>query len=198
MNKKKIRDLYKLILSIFFIIFYVPHLIIFFFSKSKSKIISDVIVLKKQLHINLDNFFALLFFLHNDSYFRVIFYHRLGPLLNLLIGWYRPGCNSFIISNTTVIKECFNLAHPYSTILNADHIGDNFNFRHCTTLGNKLNDNKRPFIGNNVTLGASVIIIGDIKIGNNVIIGAGSVVTKDIDDNSVVVGNPARIIRKLE
>ena len=33
-----------------------------------------------------------------------------------------------------------------------------------------------------------------MKIGNNVIIGAGTVVTKDIPDNSVVVGNPCKIV----
>lgn len=36
-----------------------------------------------------------------------------------------------------------------------------------------------------------------MKIGNNVIIGAGAVVVKDIPDNSVAVGNPARVIRSI-
>ena len=53
----------------------------------------------------------------------------------------------------------------------------------------------RPIIGDNVSLGCNVTIIGNIKIGNNVTIGAGSVVVKDIPDNAVVVGNPSRIIR---
>ncbi len=34
-----------------------------------------------------------------------------------------------------------------------------------------------------------------VKVGNHVVVGSGSVVTKDIPDHSVVVGNPARIIR---
>ena len=114
----------------------------------------------------------------------------------MFIEWIRPGSSTFIISKTTIIDSGFNLVHPYSTIINAEHIGKNFNFRHCTTLGNKLNDNRRPFIGDNVTLGASVTIIGDIKIGNNVIIGAGSVVTKNVEENTIAVGNPARIIKK--
>jgi acetyltransferase-like isoleucine patch superfamily enzyme len=37
-----------------------------------------------------------------------------------------------------------------------------------------------------------------VTIGENAIIGAGSVVTKAVPDNAVVVGNPARILRKLE
>jgi maltose O-acetyltransferase len=49
-------------------------------------------------------------------------------------------------------------------------------------------------IGNDVFIGASSIVLPNIKIGNRVIIGAGSVVTKDIPDNSVAVGNPAKVI----
>lgn len=87
-------------------------------------------------------------------------------------------------------------AHCYATVLNAESIGDNFSFLHCTTIGKK--DGRRPRIGNNVSLGANVVIIGDITIGNNVTIGAGSVVVKDIPDNCVAVGNPARVIKTLE
>ncbi len=53
-------------------------------------------------------------------------------------------------------------------------------------------------IGNDVWLGANVIVLPNIKIGNNVIIGAGSVVTKDIPDNVIAVGNPCKILRKIE
>lgn len=52
-------------------------------------------------------------------------------------------------------------------------------------------------IGNNVFIGAGSIILPNVKIGNNVIIGAGSIVTKDIPDNSLVIGNPARVIGKV-
>ena len=49
-------------------------------------------------------------------------------------------------------------------------------------------------IGNYVFIGADAIILPGIKIGNNVVVGAGTVVTHDIPDNSVVVGNPGRVI----
>ena len=52
-------------------------------------------------------------------------------------------------------------------------------------------------IGNSVWIGGSATILPGVTIGNNVVIGAGSVVTKDIPDNSVAVGNPARVIKKL-
>ena len=53
-----------------------------------------------------------------------------------------------------------------------------------------------PSIGDNVSLGANVNILGDITIGDNVVIGAGSVVVKDVPSNCVVAGNPAKIIHK--
>ena len=93
------------------------------------------------------------------------------------------------------IGEGMWIAHPYATILNAESIGKNFRCIHCTTLG--AGKNGIPTIGDNVSLGANVVIIGGVKIGNNVIIGAGSVVVKDIPDNSVAVGNPAKVIKTL-
>lgn len=53
-------------------------------------------------------------------------------------------------------------------------------------------------IGNNVFIGMNAIILKGVHIGNNVIIGAGSLVNRDIPDNSVVAGNPARVICDLE
>ncbi|WP_019612930.1 sugar O-acetyltransferase [Psychromonas ossibalaenae] len=52
-------------------------------------------------------------------------------------------------------------------------------------------------IGNDVWLGGNVSVLPGVKIGNNCVIGAGSVVNRDIEDNSVAVGNPCRVIRKV-
>jgi maltose O-acetyltransferase len=52
-------------------------------------------------------------------------------------------------------------------------------------------------IGNDCWIGGNAIILPGISIGNGCVIGAGSVVTKDIPDNSMAVGNPAKVIRKL-
>ena len=49
-------------------------------------------------------------------------------------------------------------------------------------------------IGNNVFIGAGSIILPGVTIGNDVIIGAGSIVSKDIPDNSLAVGNPAKVV----
>lgn len=53
-------------------------------------------------------------------------------------------------------------------------------------------------IGDNVFIGGGAIILPNVRVGNNVIIGAGSIVNKSIPDNSVVVGNPARVIGTFE
>lgn len=52
-------------------------------------------------------------------------------------------------------------------------------------------------VGDNVWIGAGVQVMPGVTIGSNVVVGGGSVVTKDIPDNSVAVGNPCRVIRKI-
>lgn len=52
-------------------------------------------------------------------------------------------------------------------------------------------------IGRNCWLGAGVIVVPGITIGDNVVIGAGSIVTRDIPDNVLAVGNPCRVLRKI-
>lgn len=46
------------------------------------------------------------------------------------------------------------------------------------------------------SIGSSVTLLCGITVGENAIVGAGSVVTKDVPANTVVVGNPARMLRK--
>lgn len=51
-------------------------------------------------------------------------------------------------------------------------------------------------IGNDVWLGAGVIVCRNVRIGNGCVIGAGAVVTRDIEPYSIVVGTPGRVIKK--
>ena len=53
-------------------------------------------------------------------------------------------------------------------------------------------------IGNDCWIGGNSVLCPGITIGDGVTIGAGSVVTKDIPENSLAVGNPARVIKKLK
>lgn len=53
-------------------------------------------------------------------------------------------------------------------------------------------------IGDNVWIGGGVIILPGVTIGDGATVGAGSVVTKDVEPYTVVAGNPARVIKRLE
>ena len=49
-------------------------------------------------------------------------------------------------------------------------------------------------IGDDVFIGRGAIILPNVHIGNRVVIGAGAIVSRDVPDNSIVAGNPAKII----
>ena len=85
------------------------------------------------------------------------------------------------IGNNVTLSDCRILLHDASTKM----------FLGYSKVG-------KVVIGNNVFIGADAIILPNTKIGNNVIVGAGTVVTKDIPDNSVVVGNPGRVINNCD
>ena len=52
-------------------------------------------------------------------------------------------------------------------------------------------------VGESCYLGTNSSIIGNVTIGKGSLIGMGSVVLKDVPSNTVVVGNPAKAVRKV-
>jgi acetyltransferase-like isoleucine patch superfamily enzyme len=57
---------------------------------------------------------------------------------------------------------------------------------------------ERTVIKKGSSLGSGATILSGITIGENAIVGAGSVVTKDVPPNSIVAGNPARVLRYID
>lgn len=53
-------------------------------------------------------------------------------------------------------------------------------------------------IGDNCFIGWQAIVLPGVTIGNNCVIGAGAVVTRDVPSGSIVAGNPARVIGRVE
>ena len=75
-------------------------------------------------------------------------------------------------------------------------IGDNVNIGPGVTIGGTSGKFEVPIIGNNTIISSGAKVIGPIKIGSNCIIGANAVVLTDIEDNCIVVGVPAKIIKR--
>ena len=57
---------------------------------------------------------------------------------------------------------------------------------------------ERTVVKKGASIGSGSTILSNISIGENAIIGAGSVVTKDVPANSIVAGNPARLLRQID
>jgi UDP-2-acetamido-3-amino-2,3-dideoxy-glucuronate N-acetyltransferase len=55
---------------------------------------------------------------------------------------------------------------------------------------------ERTLVKRGASIGSGATLMSGITIGENATVGAGAVVTKDVPDNAIVVGNPARILKK--
>lgn len=90
----------------------------------------------------------------------------------------------------TIGDDCF--IGPNVSIYTACHSTD-------PEVRNAHREWARPVtIGNSVWIGGSVTILPGVTIGNGVTIGAGSVVVDDIPDNTLAVGNPAKVVKQLK
>lgn len=174
--------------------FLFPHVILYLYSKNKNDIDKDIERWANAKQRKGGKIKLLLHFLAVSKDFRNIFYYRNRSFFTHFLNLYCRKEEYFKIDVNTKIKGGMLTGHPYSTIINAIEIGENFYINHLVTIGEEKG--KKPVIGNNVSIYTGAIIIGDISIGNNCVIGAGSVVTKSIPDNCVVVGNPAKIIKQ--
>ena len=129
----------------------------------------------------------------------------------------RAGKNCFILSPfsatwgcNTYVGDNFFANFNFTLLVDAEvHIGNNVKFGPNVTIvtaGHPIYPELREKgieynlpvrIGNNVWMGAGVIVLPGVTIGDNSVIGAGSVVTKDIPPNTVAVGSPCRVMREI-
>lgn len=56
---------------------------------------------------------------------------------------------------------------------------------------------QETFVRRGASIGSGTTLLGGVTIGENAIVGAGSVVTKDVPPNTMVAGNPARVLRTV-
>lgn len=87
------------------------------------------------------------------------------------------------------------------------YIGDNTMIGHnvvLATINHDLNPENRGtnlpkpiHIGRNVWIGANATVLPGVTIGDNAVVAAGAVVTKDVEENTVVGGVPAKLLRRI-
>ena len=135
-------------------------------------------------------------------------FHRVAHLLYVLKVPFVPRLISQISRFLTAIEIhpgatigcCFFIDHGNGVVIGETaEIGNNVCIYHQVTLGgNGLMPGKRhPTLGDNITVGAGAKILGPVNIGENTKVGAGSVIVKDVPSDSVVVGNPGRVIKRF-
>ena len=143
-----------------------------------------------------------LFFVPGFTYIYILRIAQNSSFLQKWIALFFLKITSYIthiqIPYQTNIAEGFRIVHFGAIVINPGTvIGRNFNISQGALIGNA--QGKRggvPVIGDNVCVNANAVIIGGCRIGNNVLIAPGAFVNFDVPDNSIVIGNPGRIIQQ--
>lgn len=117
-----------------------------------------------------------------------------------------------IQKGVSIGKNCKIQSHTF--ICEGVHIEDDVFVGHNVSFINDMNPRStnldgslqtdddwemvETFVKKGASIGTSATILGGITIGEYAIIGAGAVVTKDVPNGATVVGNPAKIIKKIK
>ena len=108
--------------------------------------------------------------------------------------------------NAKIGKNLF-IDHGMGVVIGeTSEIGDNVTIYHMVTLGgispsinsdDQRNTKRHPTLMDNVVVGSGAQILGPVVVGKNAKIGANAVVTKDVEENSVMVGIPAKNVGEV-
>lgn len=114
--------------------------------------------------------------------------------------------------NATIGKRCKISSHTF--VCEGVTIEDNVFIGHSVTFINDMYPRattaegglqteadwkvERTVVKKGASIGSGSTILANVTIGENAIVGAGSVVTRDVPANSIVAGNPAKLLRKLD
>ena len=108
--------------------------------------------------------------------------------------------------NAKIGKNLF-IDHGMGVVIGeTSEIGDNVTIYHMVTLGGispsinsneQRNTKRHPTLMDNVVVGSGAQILGPVVVGKNAKIGANAVVTKDVNENSVMVGIPAKNVGEV-
>lgn len=97
----------------------------------------------------------------------------------------------------TLGDNCLLASHVFITDLNHGSYGSEKSASDPETDPNSRTLSSSPVsIGSNVWIGENVCVLPGVSIGDGCVIGAGAIVTKSVPANSIVVGNPGRIIKR--
>lgn len=135
-----------------------------------------------------------------------ILFHRLAhwlwrykvPFIPRLISQISRFLTGIEIHPGAEIGRGFFIDHGMGVVIGETaEIGENVLICHEVTLGGtSLSVGKRhPTIGNNVIIGAGAKLFGPLTVGDNSQVGGGAVIVKDVPPNSVVVGNPGKVVK---
>ena len=108
--------------------------------------------------------------------------------------------------NAKIGKNLF-IDHGMGVVIGeTSEIGNNVTIYHMVTLGgispsinsdDQRNTKRHPTLMDNVVVGSGAQILGPVVVGKNAKIGANAVVTKDVNENSVMVGIPAKNVGEV-
>lgn len=114
---------------------------------------------------------------------------------------YRFRITSWKLGYSIGLNSCgpgLSLPHYGTIIISAEaKLGSNCRVHACVNIGTSGGDDKAPIIGDNVYIGPSCVLFGEIRIANNITIGANATVNRScMEEHVVLAGTPAKVVKK--